>query len=194
MTYEVYNKSNYQKYKPILDQFLDEFSNSNDKLAKNYQINYTDLDEITLIISNNEVVAFSSILSRDIWPSNSRRILNRLVRNKKLPWSDQTFGTISKIMHDEQIEFCKKQGIDFVFISMEGKKKNWMKRWVNQANAYSPGWVQVPGMCRVCNGPPKSCMQNIAYKNISESLDKFLMLNNTISYEKYAELILQLEE
>jgi len=194
MTYTIYNKQNLGNKKIILDKFLKDFNNSNDKLAKNYNFDCNSFDEITLILKNNDFLAFSSVLSRDIWPDNTKRIFNRLVRNKNLPWKDRIFGAISKIMHDEQIKYCKDQGIDFVFISMEGNKKNWMKRWVLQANDYDPGWIQIPGMCRVCDGKPKNCIQNIAYKNISGTSDKFFMLDDIISYQDYAELILQSEE
>lgn len=194
MTYQIYNKNTFVKYKPVLDQFLSEFSNSNDKLAKNYRIDYDDLDEITLIMKNNELIAFSSVLRRDIWPENSRRIFNRLVRNKNLLWNDKTFGTISKIMHDEQIKYCQKNGVDFVFLSIQGKKKNWLKRWVEQANIYSPEWKQLPGMVRVCNGKPESCIQHIAYKNISGTEKLFEFNDRIISYQDYAELILRSEE
>lgn len=194
MTYQIYNKNTFVKYKPVLDQFLSEFSNSNDKLAKNYRIDYDDLDEITLIMKNNELIAFSSVLRRDIWPENSRRIFNRLVRNKNLLWNDKTFGTLSKIVHDEQIKYCQKNGVDFVFLSIQGKKKNWLKRWVEQANIYSPEWKQLPGMVRVCNGKPESCIQHIAYKNISGTEKLFEFNDRIISYQDYAELILRSEE
>lgn len=191
MTYKVYNKNTFTKYKHILDEFLNDFSNSKDKLAKNYQIDYSDLDEITLIMKDDHLVAFSSILRRDIWPENSRRIFNRLVRNKNLSWNDQTFGTISKIMHDEQIKYCQKNGVDFVFLSIQGKKKNWLKRWVEQANNYSPKWIQLDGMVRVCNGSAENCIQHIAYKNISGTEKLFEFNDRIISYQDYAELISQ---
>jgi len=194
MSFEIFNKSNFASFKPKLDNFFAEFTKSQDKLAQNYKINYQELDEITLIIKDKEIVAFSSVLYRDVWPNNSRRIFNRLIRNKSLPWSDRTFGTISKIMHDEQINYCKKNEIDFVFLSIQGKKQNWLKRWCNQANMYSPGWKQLPGMVRVCNGRPESCIQHIAYKNISGTDKKFNFYDKLISYQDYAELILQSEE
>jgi len=189
MTYKVYNKNTFTKYKHILDEFLNDFSNSKDKLAKNYQIDYSDLDEITLIMKDDHLVAFSSILSRDIWPENSSRIFNRLVRNKNLSWNDQTFGTISKIMHDEQLKYCQKNGVDFVFLSIQGKKKNWLKRWVEQANNYSPKWIQLDGMVRVCNGSAENCIQHIAYKNISGTKNRFDFLDKIISYDDYLSLI-----
>jgi hypothetical protein len=189
MNFKIYNKQNFHPHKPILDKFLLDFSKSDDNLSKNYIIDYEDLEEITLIMQNNTLVAFSSVLRRDIWPDNCCRIFNRLIRNKDLPWNDYTFGTISKIMHDEQINFCKKNKVDFVFLSIQGKKRKWLKRWCKQANVYSPEWIQIDGMVKVCNGPPKSCIQNIAYKNISGTKNRFDFLDKIISYDDYLSLI-----
>lgn len=191
MTYQIYNKHTFVKYKPVLDKFLIEFSNSNDKLAKNYELDYSEFDDITLIMRDEELIAFSSILKRKIWPDNSRRIFNRLIRNKSVEWNDYTFGTISKLMHDEQIKYCQENGVDFVFLSIQGRKKNWLKKWVFEANKYSPGWIQLDGLIRVCNGSAESCIQHIAYKNISGTEKLFEFHNKIISYQDYAELISQ---
>lgn len=191
MPYQIYNKHTFVKYKTVLDKFLIEFSNSNDKLAKNYELDYSDFDDITLIMRDEELIAFSSILQRKIWPDNSRRIFNRLIRNKSVEWNDHTFGTISKLMHDEQVKYCQENGVDFVFLSIQGRKKNWLKKWVLEANQYSPGWIQLDGMVPVCNGNPKNCLQHVAYKNVSGTEKLFGFHNRIISYQDCDELILQ---
>ena len=72
-----------------------------------------------IVVYEDEIIAFASVLDRDIWPKNISRIFNRLLRNKKFEWENPTFGIISKLIHDYQIEYCKKIGKDFVFISIE---------------------------------------------------------------------------
>ena len=187
--FEVFNKTNFLPYKSKLDNFFDQVTKGSDKLAKNYDIDYNELDDLTLIVHKGEIVAFSSVLYRNTWPKNCRRILNRFIRNKSLEWTDNTFGTLSRIMHDKQIEFCKENKIDFVFLSMQGNKRNYFKRWSQQANLYSPGWVQVDGMIKVCNGTPANCVQHIVYKNITNTPEKFGMLTNIISYAEYETMI-----
>ena len=84
--YQVFNKQSYLPYKDKLNLLLDEFSKSNDKLSKNYipkKIKFDSLNEITLIVYEDEIIAFASVLDRDIWPKNISRIFNRLLRNKK---------------------------------------------------------------------------------------------------------------
>lgn len=189
MNLMVYNKKTFEPWRDKLDKFFTLFTVSEDKLSGNYYINYDELDEITLITNENDVVAFSSVLKRDIWPNNSRRILNRFIRNKNIKWEDKTFGTLSKIMHDSQIQFCKKNSVDFVFVSIQGKKKNYLKRWTQQANAHSNGWIQPQGMFKVCNGKPINCVHNLTYKNISGTSQEFEMLSQMITYEQYSNLI-----
>lgn len=185
----VYNKKTFEPWKEKLDTFFRTFTASQDKLASNYDIDYDELDEITLITNESEIIAFSSVLKREGWPNNSRRILNRFIRNKDLNWQDNTFGTLSKIMHDAQIEYCKKQDVDFVFVSIQGKKKNYLKRWTQQANVHSSGWVQPDGMFRVCGGKPINCVQHLTYKNISGTDKEFEMLSEMITYEQYQNLL-----
>jgi len=189
MNLMVYNKATFEPWREKLDVFFQQFTASQDKLAKNYKINYDELDDLTLITSDEHIIAFSSVLGRDIWPSNCRRILNRFIRNKDLEWQDRTFGTLSRIMHHAQIDFCKKQGIDFVFLSIQGKKKNYLKRWTQQANAEDPDWTQPDGMFKVCNGTPANCIHHITYKNISGTDKEFPMLKEMITYEQYQNLL-----
>ena len=92
-------------------------------------------------------------------------------------------------MHHAQIDFCKKQGIDFVFLSIQGKKKNYLKRWTQQANAEDSGWTQPDGMFKVCNGTPANCIHHITYKNISGTDKEFPMLEEMITYEQYQNLL-----
>ena len=174
--YQVFNKQSYLHYKDKLNLLLDEFSKSNDKLSKNYipkKIKFDSLNEITLIVYEDEIIAFASVLDRDIWPKNISRIFNRLLRNKKFEWENPTFGIISKLIHDYQIEYCKKIGKDFVFISIEGNKRLYLKRWIEQANEYSPEWTLCNEKKWVCKGSPESCLQHIIYKKISDINEPF---------------------
>ena len=170
--YKVLNKQTYLPYKEKLEFLLDSFSKSNDKLSRNYtpkNIDIDSLDDITLIVYEDNIVSFSSVLSRPIWPKNTSRIFNRMFRNKQFNWSNPTFGIISKLTHDHQIEYCKSIGKDFAFLSIEGRKRNYLKRWTEQANEYSPGWTLCDDKKWVCKGPKQTCLQHITYKKLSSN-------------------------
>ena len=174
--YQVFNKHTYLPYKEQLDLLLDKFSKSNDKLSINYspdRIKFDSLDDITLIVYKDNIVSFASVLSRPIWPKNISRIFNRILRNKKFDWVNPTFGIISKLTHDHQIKYCKSIGKDYVFLSIEGKKRKYLQRWTKQANEYSPGWSLCDDKKWVETGPPKNCLQHIIYKKISDTNEPF---------------------
>lgn len=179
----IFNKSTFKAWKPKLDLFFESVVNGTDKLAKNYVINYDDHDDLTLITFEDTIVAFSTVYHRSIWPNNTRRVLNRFVRNKKLVWVDKTFGTLSKIMHDEQIKYCTQTGIDFAFISIQNNKKNYLKKWTHQANLHSPGWKQIDGMVRVCNGSVGDCVHHVTYRDL-KGLDRIFPMD-IIHYNQY---------
>ena len=173
--YKVLNKKSYQPYKEKLFKLFKSFSQSNDKLKDNYKIEnleFDQLQEITVILFKDEIVAFASVLDRDIWPSNTSRIFNRLLRNKQFDWKNPAFGIISKLVHDHQIDYCKSIGKDYVFISQETKLL-YLKKWIQQANEYSPGWILCGEKKRVTNGTSNGAIQHIIYKKISDTTKPF---------------------
>ena len=175
--YQVFNKQTYTPYKKQLNLLLNDFSNSTDKLSKNYTLENIDidnLDDITLIVYKNNIVAFASVLSRSIWLKNTSRIFNRLLRNKRFEWKNPAFGIISKLVHDHQIAYCKSVKKDYVFISQETKKL-WLRKWVQQANEYNSGWTICDEKKKVTNGNSSGSIQHIAYKKISNTNQPFLL-------------------
>lgn len=176
--YKVLDKQSYLPFKSKLFELFNYFSKSKDKLKDNYKIEnlqFNNLKEISIIIYKEEIVAFASILDRDIWPKNSSRIFNRLLRNKKFEWINPTFGIISKLIHDHQVNYCKSIKKDYVFISIEGNKKLYLKRWMKQANEYSPGWILCDEKKKVANGNSDKCVQNVIYKKISNTTTPFVL-------------------
>jgi len=174
--YQVFNKHTYLPYKDKLNLLLDKFSQSNDKLSKNYtseKIKFDSLNDITLIVYNDEIIAFASVLYKNIWPKNICRIFNRILRNKEFDWVNPTFGIISKLTHDHQVKYCKSIGKDYVFLSIEGKKRKYLQRWTKQADEYSPRWTLCNDKKWVCKGIPESCLQHITYKKISDTNEPF---------------------
>lgn len=164
--YQVYDKFNGQKLLPQLNKLLNDFSNTKDKLSKNYKnLDFDSFENYSIITLEENIIAFSSILQRKLWPSNTVRVFNRTWRNKIYSWTNPTFGIISQLMYDHQINYCKKNNFDFVFISTEKTPKH-LKRWMMQANEYDGGWNFCDDKKRVCNGPDKQCVQWIIYKNI----------------------------
>ena len=175
--YKVLNKQSYLPFKNKLFDLFNSFSQTDDKLKDNYKIENLEFDkfkDISVIIYKDEIVAFASVLDRDIWSNNVSRIFNRLLRNKKFKWKNPAFGIISKLIHDHQIEYCKSIKKDYVFISQETKKL-YLQKWVTQANEYSPGWVLCEEKKKVANGNSDKCIQNVIYKKISNTNEFFLL-------------------
>lgn len=175
--YEILNKKTYLPFKDKLFNLFNSFSQTNDKLKDNYKIENLEFDkfiDISVIIYKGEIVAFASVLDRDIWPSNTSRIFNRLLRNKKFEWKNPAFGIISKLIHDHQINYCKSIKKDYVFISQENKKM-WLQKWITQANEYSPNWIICDEKKKVTNGTSSGSTQYIAYKKISNTKESFLL-------------------
>lgn len=175
--YKILNKKTYLPFRDKLFNLFNSFSQTNDKLKDNYKIENLQFDEfkdISVIVYKNEIVAFASVLDRDIWPSNTSRIFNRLLRNKKLQWKNPAFGIISKLIHDHQINYCKSIKKDYVFISQETKKL-YLQKWVQQANEYSPEWIICDEKKKVTNGNSSGSIQHIAYKKISDTNEPFLL-------------------
>ena len=173
--YKVLNKKSYLPYQDKLFKLFETFSQSNDKLKDNYRIENLEFDhlkEITVIVYKDEIVAFASVLDRDIWPSNTSRIFNRLLRNKEFEWKNPAFGIISKLVHDHQIDYCKSINKDYVFISQETKIL-YLKKWIHLANEYSPGWVLCDEKKRVTQGKSNGAIQYITYKKISNTTKPF---------------------
>ena len=64
---------------------------------------------------------------------------------------------------------------DYVFISIEGNKKLYLKRWAEQANKYSPGWILCEEKKKVANGNSDKCIQHVIYKKISNTNESFFL-------------------
>ena len=120
--YQVFDKFNGQELLPELSLLLNEFSETDDKLHKNYKdVNFNEFENYTIITYNNSIVSFSSILQRDICKKNTVRIFNRFRETKNLS-ANPTFGILSKLTYNHQIKYAKDNGFDFVFLSTEKTK------------------------------------------------------------------------
>jgi len=167
--YQLYDKISGQKYTKELTSLLNEFSNSNDKLANNYRdVNFDDFLNYSIIVCENKIVAFSSILNRNYWSKNVARIFNRFWRNKNYSWSNPTFGILSQLMYNHQVKYCEDEGFDYIFISTEKTPKH-LQRWSQQANQYDGGWSMLD---RKINVTPNS-VQWIVYKNLTNTNESF---------------------
>ena len=170
--YQLYDKQSVQKFIPELTSLINENSKSNDKLAANYKdINFDNFLNYSIIVFENKIVAFSSILNRNYWPSNVARIFNRFWRNKNYSWSNPTFGILSQLMYDHQVEYCKEHGFDFVFLSTE-KTPRHLIRWSQQANQYDYGWLMCDEKKRVSKKEHEG-LQHIIYKNLTDTKESF---------------------
>ena len=99
---------------------------------------------------------------------NVARIFNRFWRNKKYSWSNPTFGILSQLMYDHQVEYCRDKGFDYVFLSTDKTPKH-LQRWSQQANQHDHGWLMLDEKVNVT---PNS-IQWIVYKNLTDTKESF---------------------
>lgn len=139
------------------------------KQSANYSHNRMDinkLDEVTVLYINGRIVAFSSLFQSPFYPKNVARAFNRTWKSTSIRWQKPAYHTISKLMLQSQLDMAYKIGYDFVFLSAEGPRHNYWRRWKDGADKDFPEWVVHPGMVQVCSGPYDKCWQSIVYKSL----------------------------
>lgn len=145
---------------------IDQILKSNDPKKDNYNnknFNLNDLNEISIIYMENELICFSSVWTKKYYPYNTFRILNRAWKDPSIRWRKPAYYVLSDLMVKHQIEACKKINADYAFISTEGNRKLWLKKWVMEANKQGFNFKQIDGMAKVCDGEKSKCYQNVAY-------------------------------
>ena len=156
-------------YPLILEEIIDLTVDIDDRLAENYgeNLDFTDSIAVTTVKDDETLVAFSTILHRDMF-GNSVRILNRHYKNpeyRRVNWGHQRRireYTYEMIQH--QILFAKDEGYDVAFISRELKDNNlnnFDSTALNRFKNYFPDhkkWIFSPKMHLV--SLPKRFKQN----------------------------------
>ena len=174
MKFKVFTKKEYSLWKDDFERLRKKIIISSDKRSVNYNHKRMDLDkfnEVTVLYVNGKIVAFSSLFQSSFYPKNIARALNRTWKEPSIRWQKPAYYIVSKIMLLPQLKAAKKIGYDFVFLSTEGARHNYWKRWKNGANKDFPNWSVHPNMVQVCCGPYDKCWQSIVYKNLKNNLN-----------------------
>lgn len=153
---------------------LEEIKISKDSKKDNYLPENFKLEEqyeISVIYRNNKLVAFSTLFRNKNYPPNYYRILNRSYKDPSIRWGKPAFYILSKLMLEPQLSKAKDLNAECVFVSSEGKRGKWLKKWVEGANKNNFNFIQINGMVKVCGGNVKKCFQNVAYIPMKEKFN-----------------------
>ena len=158
-----------KSYPLILEEIVDLTTNIDDRLSQNYgdNLDFVDSLAVTVVKDDETLVAFSTILHREIF-GNSVRILNRHFKNPKyrrMNWGHQRrIREYTYEMIQQQMLYAKEGGFDVAFISRELKDNNLVNlnsTALNRFKNYFPdrkGWIFSPKMHLVAM--PKRFKQN----------------------------------
>ena len=158
-----------------------DFSKTNDRLSHNYgnNLDLTDSIAITTVRNGNELIAFSTILHREMF-GNCIRILNRYFRHpeyRRMNWGHQRrIKDYTYQMILQQILYAKDSDYDIVFVSRELKDKNldnFDSTALNRFIDYFPNrdkWIFSPKMHLVSTPKIfKENWQSILYYKLKEN-------------------------
>lgn len=168
-------------------QCLEKIKSSTDSKKNNYlpeNFNLDEQKEISIIYLNEKLVAFSTLFRNKNFPAEYYRVLNRSYKDPMIRWSKPAFFILSDLMLKPQLVKAKELNAECVFVSSEGKRSRWLKKWVEGANQNNLNFIQINGMTKVCGGKIKNCFQNVAYFPLKEN---FVHIFETMSYDTWLE-------
>ena len=148
------------------EQTREQILNSDDPKKLNYspkRFNIDEQEEITVIYLKGEIVAFSSLFCRSNYPRCVSRILNRLWKSPKIRYVHKPYWLIARYMLFPQLKQAKKLNKSAVFISVEGNRSQWLKRFTLEAKKENDQWEMLSEMYQVVPKNNSSCWQNIAF-------------------------------
>ena len=138
---------------------------SSDARKENYsfkRLNLEEQEEITVVYFQKEIVAFSSLYSRDCYPVNISRVLNRTWKHHKIRYFPQIYQPAIKYMLFVQLQKVSELNKSAVFISVERSDK-WLKNFTLQLQQEDKRWLHCKGLYKVAPGDDSSCWQYISY-------------------------------
>ena len=140
--------------------------NSTDHKKNNYNYERFDLekqDEISILYLGKEIVAFSSLYCRDYYSDDISRVLNRIWKSPKIRFIHQSYWPLSRKMLLPQLKKAYLLNKSAIFLSIEGKKKRWLRRFIFEAKKEDARWVVLPGFYKVAPGNDKSCWHSVGF-------------------------------
>ena len=155
-----------KKIKQIIKSIVDD---KKDEYWKNY-IDYKIDDQIalTLLLDDNVVVAFSSIVNKRFYGDNVYRIFNRFLINqdyREIGGSKTFFGEhrFFEMIHQQYL-YAQQLNPKFVFMSRQRKNTRWLNWYFDKFNkAYGSDFVVSKNQYRICDGADYDCCQTLIY-------------------------------
>jgi hypothetical protein len=151
--------------------------NSNDLLKENYtSISFDKFKSFTMLVSDNNVVAFSGLqFSPDRWSNNTARVLSRFYISPQYRHGANllTADLYTKYMLPIQLDAARQLGVSSVFMSREHGLQSFNK-YISYINETLPdtNFIMLNGKYDVCgieNPVPDSCKQFVALKLLTEN-------------------------
>lgn len=159
--------------------------NSSDPKRFNYapqRLDISAVDEMSVVFFRDQIIAFSAMISRPIFPANTARVLSRFWKTPEIRGITKSYWFLSKLMLEAQLRTARKRGHSAVFISTEGMRRKWISRWAVEASSDDSTWELMPNLGRVCTDNFRECWQNIAFTKLDPNFD-FKM--ETLSFEEW---------
>jgi DNA repair photolyase len=126
-------------------------------------MNLSEQEEVVFLLKYNTIVSFSTLYCRPTFPPGTSRVLNRMWKSSEVRSLGVPYWLFSRPMLLTQIKMAKKLGKKAVFLSTEGRRRLWLKRWLKEAIKDHKEWTLMSGMRQVCLGNKRECWQNVAY-------------------------------
>ena len=159
---------------------------SSDSKKDNYtkkRFNLDEQEEMTVVYLKRKLIAFSSLYSRDYYPKNTSRVLNRFWKSPQIRKINKSYWLLSKYMLVFQLKKATLLNKQAVFISVEGKKERWLSRFIAEAGKEEPRWIHLTNkFYKVAPGDDVSCWQLIAYLPFKRN---YKLEFPTLSFKEY---------
>ena len=148
--------------KSVIDKKTDEYW----KNYTNYKI--SDQTAITLLLDNDVVVAFSSIVNKKFYGDDVYRIFNRFLINqdyRETGGSKTYFGEHRFFeMINQQYLYVQQLNPKFVFMSRQRKNTRWLNWYFDKFNkTYGTDFIVSKNQYRICDGSDYDCCQTLIY-------------------------------
>tara|TARA_Y100001954_G_C15707823_1_gene551336 strand:+ start:542 stop:1120 length:579 start_codon:yes stop_codon:yes gene_type:complete len=155
------NKIN-QIIKSVIDNKKDEYWEN----YKNYKI--SDQTAITLLLDDDIVIAFSSIINKRFYGDNVYRIFNRFLIDqsyRETGGSKTYFGEhrFFEMIHQQYL-YVQQLNPKFIFMSRQRKNTRWLNWYFSKFNdIYGTDFVVSKNQYRICDGSDYDCCQTLIY-------------------------------
>ena len=166
--YEIISLDKNPYWLPQLEVLCEEIVvTGNDRMSSNYSNRRFKIDEqmdVTLLVSDNKILAFSSLWKAAHFPKGFARVLNRTWKSPLIRSKVVYKYKLLQIFLSLQIKAAfEDKDINCIFSSMEGLRTGWWKKWISEIDKIHKGWKLHPEMVKVCRGTYSKCWQSFIY-------------------------------